>query len=202
MQHQSPPVSHSSSRYTCPSSNLSPKAPIFAFNIEFYDTGPNEIDPLDCSCLSDDIRDNTSTPGDFTFSTHGSAIVLPAFERQRYSTATHSNIHTSSLSVYTETPSTSDSTTSPVLLRSPRSPHMCDVRHSHPLRDRRAYGLITQTVFSADPFSQNALPLTYSERFIRKIKTTSIPYLRAIGPPKSVELSKRILHPPAPRPRP
>lgn len=199
MQHQSPPVSHSSLRYTCPSSNLRPKAPVFAFNVGFHDTDPNEIDPLDCSCLSDGERSNTSTPGDFTCSAHGSAIVLPAFERQRYSTATHSSIQTPPLSVYTETPSTSDSTTSPVLLW---SPHMRDVRDSHPLRDRRAYRLITQTVFSADPFFQNASSLAYPERFIRKIKTTNIPHLRAIGPPKSVEPSKRMSHPPGPRPRP
>jgi hypothetical protein len=202
MQQQSPPVSRSSSRYTCPPSTLRPNAPVFAFNIGSYGPDPNEIDPLDCSRLSDDIRNETSASGDLTFPTHGSAIVQSSFERQRYSSANRVGIQTPPLSGYTETPSTPGSTPSPVLLWSPRSPYMRDLRHSHPLRDRRAHGIITQTVFSANPIFQNGSPLTCPEPFIWKIKTTQIPYLRAIVSPKFVQLIKRIPLPRASRPRP
>lgn len=202
MQQQSPPVSHSSLRYTCPPSTPQPKAPVFAFNIGFYDPGPNEIDPLDCSCLSDDMRNKTSASGDFTVPLHGSTIAQSPLERQRYSSVTHSGLQTPPLSGYTGPPSTPGSTPSPVLLRTSRSSHMRDFRHLHPLRDKRAHGLITQTVFLADPFFQNASPLICPEPCIWRIKGIQTPYLREIGSPKFVELSKRIPHPREPQPRP
>lgn len=202
MQHQSCPISHSSSRYACPPFNLRPKTPVFAFNIGFYDPDPNEIDPLDPSCLPNDIDTKANAPGEFVFLTQSPAIVLPSFERQRYSRAPNSSTQTPLLSGYTETLSTPGFTPSPALLWTPPSPHMHDFGHSHPLRDKRAYELITQVDHSTEPFFQNASPLTCTGRFIRKIKTTQIPYLRPINSPPSVELSKRIPHLLAPRPRP
>ena len=204
MQNQSCLISHSSSRYACPPSNLRPKTPVFAFNIGFYDPDPNEIGPLDLSYLPNDMYTKANASGDFMLPTQSQAIVQSSFERQRYYRAPHSSTQTPLLSCYTETLSTSGSTPSPALLWTPPSPHMHDFRHSHPLRDNRAHEFITQVVFSADPLFQNALPLTCTGRFIRKIKTTQIlvPYLRAIDSPMSVEPSKRISHLRASRPRP
>jgi hypothetical protein len=203
MQHQSPTISRSSSRFT-PPSNLSLRAPVISFNTGFYDPGPNEIDPLDCSYLSDDIPPKTDAPGDFTFPTERLATVRSPFEQQRYCIAPRSSVQTPLLSGCTEAPSTSGSTPSPVLLWTPRSPHVHDSRRSHPLRDKRAhdYELITLIVFSANPFFQNASPLTCTGRFIQRIKATQIPYILAIDPPTPAGLSKRISHLHAPRPRP
>jgi len=158
MQHQSCPTSHSSSRYTCPLSNLRPNTPVFAFNVGFCDPDPNEIDPLDSSCLSNDTYPKASGPDDFILPNQSPAIAQSPFERQRYFIASHSSIHTPPLSNYTETLSTSGSTPSLALLWTPRSPQMHDFRHSHPLRDKRAHKLITQVVFSTDPFSRTLHP--------------------------------------------
>ena len=158
MQHQSRPISHSSSRYACPPSNLPPKTPVFAFNIGFYDSDPNEIDPLDPSCLPNDMYTKANDSGDYMFPTQSPAILQPSFERQRYYRAPHSSTQTPLLSGYTEMLSTSGSTPSPILLWTPPSPHMHDFGHSDPLRDKRAHKFITQVVFSTDPFSRTLHP--------------------------------------------
>lgn len=170
MQYHSPITPPSSSRYTCPPHSLKPKAPVFAFNTGLYDLGPNEIDPLDLSCLPDDRSAKTDTPGDFTSPSQSSANIWIPFERQRYSSASYSSIHTPPLSDYTEMPSTLGSTPSPVLLRTPRSRHH-DLRRLDPLLDKRTRERITGLVSSTDRFFQNALPLTCTEGFSRKTKT-------------------------------
>ena len=170
MQYQSPLISHSPSCYTCPPSGLRSKAPVFAFNTGLYDPGPNEIDPLDLSCLSDDQSSKTRASGDFTFPTHSLAIVRPPFEQQRYSSASYSSTHTPSLSDYTETPSILGSTPSPVLLRTPRSPPLLDLKYLDPLRDMRTHKLISRVVSPTYPLFQNASPLTYTGRLPRETK--------------------------------
>ena len=172
MQYQSPSISHSPSHYTCPPSGLGLKTPVFAFNTGLYDPGPNEIDPLDLSCLSDDRSAKTNAPSDFTLPTLNSAIVWPPFERRRDSSASYSRIQTPLFSDYTEPPSTFGSTPSPVLLLTPRSPQLHDLRPLHPLRDKRTHELVTRLVSSTHPFFQNVSPLTCTGRFPRKMKTT------------------------------